>query len=185
VVSAGFAGLKDTASARVEKFFDTSVSLEERTSGRANLVAGGWRIFLEHPLGVGTGAFEDAWSTLDQPGVTSRWRVGMQVPAHSAWIMVLAENGFPGMLLFAAYVVSFAVIGLCRSDQRISRLGVFATLVLGTAFLGTEFQSKTVWFVAAGATAMLHGNRAGVRHPVRVARRRRLSTFRPPATADA
>jgi O-antigen ligase len=184
-VAAGFARLEQTASARVEKLFDSKLSFEERTSGRSNLVLGALQIFRDHPLGVGTGAFEDAWSTLEQPGVTNQWRVGMQVPAHSAWIMVLAENGFPGILLFTAYVLSFAAIGLSRSNQRLSRLGLFATIVLATAFLSTEFQSKAVWFVAAAATAMLHSRVAGVAHPARVLRRKRLSGFGRTATVDA
>lgn len=151
-----YAALESNAAARFDKLFDENVSLEERTSGRANLARGGWQMFVKHPLGVGTGAFEDNWAQLEQPETSSQWAAGKFVPAHSAWVMVLAENGLPGILLLTGYVTSFALVGLRRRDPYLMLLGLFVTAMLAIAFMTNEFQGKTLWFAAAGATALLH-----------------------------
>jgi O-antigen ligase len=160
LIAAGVAGkfgaLEANATARFDKMMDSNVSLEERTSGRANLARGGWEMFVRHPLGVGTGAFEDAWASLEQGETSNQWAAGKFVPAHSAWVMVLAENGAPGILLLTMYVCSFAVIGAQRRHAYLVLLGLFVTTLLGVAFMANEVQSKALWFAAAGATAFLH-----------------------------
>ena len=184
-LSAVFSTLDHSAAARFDKLFDPSLSYEERTSGRANLAQAGWALFRQHPLGVGTGAFEDARAELEQPEVTTRWRAGMAVPPHSAWIMVLAENGLPGIVLFLAYVTSFAIVGLRRRDPHLRWIGLFATATLAVAFMFTEFQGKAIWFVAAAATVLLH-HPAGVYAGQSTAvSRRRVGVFPRPTTADA
>jgi hypothetical protein len=155
-VSGHFDALQSDAARRFSKLLDQRMSLEERTSGRGNLALGGWRIFTRHPLGVGTGGFENAWAELEQLDNTTRFAQGRQVPAHSAWVMVLAENGMPGIIIFAMFVGSFAVTGLRRRDPTLRRLGIFTTVMLAAAFMTTEFQSKALWFLAAIVTALLH-----------------------------
>ena len=184
-LSASFRTLNDSATTRFDTLFDSSLSVEERTSGRANLARGGWTLFRQHPLGVGTGAFDDAWAELEQLEVTNRWRVGTPVPPHSAWIMVLAENGIPGISLFVAYVISFAIVGLRRRDPQLLRIGLFATATLGVAFVFTEFQSKAIWFIAAAATVLLHQPTRVYAGPSRIVSRRRVGVFPRPTTADA
>jgi O-antigen ligase len=157
--SGHFDALQADAARRFSKMLDQRMSLEERTSGRGNLALGGWRIFTRHPLGVGTGGFEDAWAELEQIDNSTRFAQGKLVPAHSAWVMVLAENGLPGLVVFTMFVGSFAVIGLRKRDPTLRRLGVFTTIILAAAFGTTEFQSKALWFVAAAATALLHQRR--------------------------
>ena len=154
--SGHFDALQADASRRFGKMLDQRMSLEERTSGRGNLALGGWRIFTRHPLGVGTGGFEDAWAELEQLDNSTRFAQGKLVPAHSAWVMVLAENGLPGVIVFAMFVGSFAVTGMRRRDPTLRRLGIFATVILMAAFMTTEFQSKALWFLAAIVTALLH-----------------------------
>jgi O-antigen ligase len=165
-----FGSLEATATARFGKMLNSDTSLEERTSGRTNLMRGGWQIFLAHPLGVGTGAFEDAWATLEQPETTNRWAAGKFVPAHSAWVMVLAENGLPGILLFAAYVASFAFVALGHRNPHLILLGIFVTAMLAIAFTANEFQGKALWFAAAAATALLHPDTDTARRRARVIR---------------
>jgi O-antigen ligase len=174
-VSGHFDDLQSDAARRFTKLIDARVSLEERTSGRANLALGGWRIFTLHPLGVGTGGFEDAWAELEQLDNSTRFAQGKRVPAHSAWVMVLAENGVPGLIVFTLFVGSFAAAGLRRRDPTLRRLGLFTTVMLAAAFGTTEFQSKALWFVAATATALLHQQQrmAVFRIPVAVRPRRR------------
>jgi O-antigen ligase len=186
IIAAQFGALETTATARFDKLFNADVSLEERTSGRANLMRGGWQIFLKNPFGIGTGSFEDAWSQLEQPETTSQWAAGKQVPPHSAWLMVLVENGVPGILLFIAYVLSFAVAGLRHRDRRLLLMGLFVTSMLAVAFTMNEFQGKALWFAAAAATALLQPLRADTMVAMR-RRRSRMVHARPlvtPVPAD-
>jgi O-antigen ligase len=154
--SGHFDELQADAARRVNKLLDERMTLEERTSGRANLALGGWQLFVQNPMGVGTGGFEDSWSELEQLDNNTRFAPGGHVTAHSAWIMVLAENGVPGIVAFLLYVGSFAVVGMKRRDPTLVRLGLFTSIILAAAFGTTEFQSKALWFVAAATTALLH-----------------------------
>jgi O-antigen ligase len=151
-----FDALQADAARRVNKLLNERMSLEERTSGRANLALGGWQLFVHNPMGVGTGGFADAWAGLEQLDNNTRFAPGSHTSAHSAWIMVLVENGVPGILVFLLYVGSFAVVGLKRRDPTLVRLGVFTSVMLAAAFATTEFQSKALWFVAGASTALLH-----------------------------
>jgi O-antigen ligase len=169
-----FGALEAVASARFDKLFNADLSLEERTSGRANLMRGGWSIFVKHPLGIGTGGFEDAWAGLEQPETVEQWAAGKQVPAHSGWLMVLVENGLPGIALFVTYVASFALAGLRQRDRHLFFLGIFVTVMLAIAFTMNEFQGKALWFAAAAATALLHPDAGPLPHRTRMVRRRPL-----------
>lgn len=193
-IAAHFATFEDSATARFDKLFDSSVPLVERTSGRLNLALGGLRMFLEHPLGVGTGAFENTWAEMEQPETSMQWQAGKFIPPHSAWVMILAENGLPGILLLGGYVVSFALVSLKRREPYLRRIGLFTTVLLAIAFVTQEFQGKVLWFAAAGATTLLHQRawrRAARRVPVpagrrgRAARNRRRRPLATPVPADA
>ena len=129
--------------------------MSSRTSGRSDLALGGWYIFQEHPLGVGTGGFGDAWSTLNRREGLSDFREGARTAAHSAWIRVLAENGIPGILALFGFVFSFAVIGWRRRSSGAFPLGLLVTFTLAVAFLAHEFQGKGLWFLVAGAMTLL------------------------------
>lgn len=144
-----FAGQYVYTEGRLEKMLDPSYTLAERTSGRSDLATAGWEIFLENPLGVGTGGFRYAVSS-------HRLYEGAERPAHSAWVRVLAENGVPGIILLTAYVASFAVIGWKKRDQGLFLTGLLVTVVLTIGFLSKEFQGKGLWFLVAGATVLLH-----------------------------
>ena len=167
VLASRFGALEEGAAARFDKLFNADVSLEERTSGRSVLMRGGWSIFLQHPLGIGTGGFENAWAALEQPETVTQWAAGKQVPAHSGWLMVLVENGLPGITLFVSYVVSFAIVGLRQRDRRLLLLGLFVTVMLAVAFTMNEFQGKALWFAAAAATALMHPEALGMTMPAR------------------
>jgi O-antigen ligase len=184
-LSARFERLEGSAIARFLKVTDQSLSSEERTSGRSNLAAGGWAMFRQNPLGIGTGSFERGWSKLEQPDITSRWRPGMQIPPHSAWVMILAENGIPGIMLFVGYVASFALVGLARHDRYLLRLGLFVTIALSLGFMFTEFQSKALWMLAAAATALLHHRAPAYAQLSRRESARSVATFDRPNIANA
>jgi hypothetical protein len=144
-----FVGQYVYTSGRLEKMLDTSYTLAQRTSGRSNLATAGWEIFLEHPLGVGTSGFRYTISS-------HRLYEGAERPAHSAWIRILAENGVLGIILFTAYVASFAVVGLRKREQGLFFSGLLVTLVLSIGFLSKEFHGKGLWFLVAGSIVLLH-----------------------------
>jgi len=158
-IPAQFTDLQDRALFRIEKLFNSSQSLAKRTSGRSDLVLGGWYIFVDHPLGVGTGGFGSAWANLGRREGLSGFARGVEIPSHSAWMKILAENGIPGIILLVSYVFSYAVVGWRSGDRQLLFLGSLVTVTFCVAWISTEFSSKGLWFLAAGATTMLHRRR--------------------------
>lgn len=134
---------------RLEKTFDTSFTLQSRTSGRNLLAQAGWEIFKESPLGIGTGAYRYRIGDFE-------YLQGREKPAHSAWIKVLAENGILGIILLTAFVLSFTIMGLRAGSYDLLTLGLLVTASLSAAYTTTEFQGKGLWMLAAGVTVILH-----------------------------
>ncbi|HXY29788.1 MAG TPA: O-antigen ligase family protein [Gemmatimonadaceae bacterium] len=155
-VATQFTSMQDVAVHRIDKMLDPTESMTARTSGRWDLALGGIEMFKEHPLGVGTGGFAKGWQDLGVVEGISSFRRGEEFQAHSAWAKTMAENGVPGIVTLVAFVFSFAWVGLRRSDRGLMWLGVLTTLTLATAFLSTEFQAKSLWFIAGGTTILLH-----------------------------
>jgi O-antigen ligase len=150
-----FGNLQEYALHRLGALVDPSRSLSSRTSGRSDLVLGGWYIFQDHPFGVGTGGFASAWAGLGRREGMSGFQEGVPFQAHAGWIKILAENGVPGFALLVTFVLSFAVVGLQRVDRRQRLLGVFTSVVLATAWISTEFQAKGLWLLVAGVITLL------------------------------
>jgi hypothetical protein len=140
---------------RLAKLFDSERSIANRTSGRSDLARIGWSIFLHHPLGIGTGEFVARAANYGAKESLSVFHEGQrELQAHSAWVKTLAENGVPGTLLLAFFVASFAIAGWQRRAGLFG-LGLLASLVLGFAFVSTEFQAKGIWLFAAAVIVML------------------------------
>ena len=154
-VSSHFGNLQEVAVHRLEALVDPTRTLSSRTSGRSDLMLGGWYIFQDHPFGVGTGGFASAWADLGRREGLSGFQEGVLFQAHAGWIKILAENGIPGVLLLVTFVLTFAVSGLRRQDRRLRLLGLFTTIVLTTAWISTEFQAKGLWLLVAGAITLL------------------------------
>jgi hypothetical protein len=136
---------------RVRQLFDSSETMTERSSGRSDLALGAWYIFLDHPFGVGTGGFSTNWAKLGNRKGLSGFDQGEEISAHSGWAKTLAENGLIGFGLLAGFVVSFPATGWRRAGARGFVFGGLVAAVLSLGFLVTEFQSKGLWFLAAGA----------------------------------
>lgn len=149
-LSAQFMEQQAYAISRLQKSFDPTQSLESRTSGRSNIAMAGWIVFLENPLGVGTGGFET--------GVEETEAMFSGRPAHSAWVKVLAENGIPGIIIMTAYILSFTVVGWKKRhlDLHYFFLGLLVTSVFATSFIAKEFEGKSMWLLAAGVTVIFH-----------------------------
>jgi O-antigen ligase len=154
-VASQFVEQESEAVHRFDKLLDSRRSWTSRTSGRSDLALGGWYTFQEHPLGIGTGGFANAWVNLRQREGLSVFREGVYTPAHSGWIKILTENGVPGVLFFSAFVFSFAGIGWRRRREGLFLLGLLVTLSLSVAFLADEFQGKGLWFLAAAVMTVM------------------------------
>jgi O-antigen ligase len=150
-----FPDFEQGAIARWEEFSDSRRSLSYRTNSRSDLARDGWQIFLENPLGVGTGGFSEVWETSGLFTGVSRFQQPDTAAAHSGWIKVLAENGVPGIVLLVAYVCSFAWIGWRRRSEGVLPLAVLTTVIFGVTLISFEFQFKAIWFAAAGTTILL------------------------------
>jgi len=159
-----FTDLETKALDRIGLLLNSQERLVNRTSGRSVLLVSGWNIFLKHPLGVGTGGFAVARVDLNlTTGQLSGWRAREEKAAHAGWIKILAENGLPGFALMSAYVLSFAVCGWRSRNRDALLLGLVVTLGLGLGLVSTEYQSKGLWFLAAGATALLSARGSATR----------------------
>ncbi|HVN56632.1 MAG TPA: O-antigen ligase family protein [Anaerolineaceae bacterium] len=133
---------------RVQRLFNPNLSLASRTSQRSDLASGGIQLFLENPLGVGTGSFESEFANID---IYSRIK-----PAHSAWVKVLAENGVLGIFLMVAFLLSFVVVGWKKRKEDLFLIGLLVGLSFAVVFISKEFQGKGLWFLAAGGIFLLH-----------------------------
>ena len=88
--------------------FDSDRPFQDRIIDRRVIMSAGWRIFLDNPLGVGTGSFGIHFARQDIGGHGFE---GQFRAPHSAWTKVLAENSIPGVVALAAYMLSFAYTG--------------------------------------------------------------------------
>jgi O-Antigen ligase len=154
------------------------------TSGRANLVSGGVHLFAQRPVyGYGSGSFPKAY----RKHVKTR-KAPVSV-SHTEPITVAAEQGFVGLALYAALVVTALgtmTSGLRRSLSRLSAravaraatLATFVALFVHTMAYAGFYEDPITWvLLAAGvslATAdqapppLLSGGRAGERRRSRV-----------------
>ncbi len=155
-VTSLFADLQGVMDERLAKLVDPTRSLANRTSGRSDLALAGWIVFLEHPLGVGTGGFALAGEEVGQRENLTLYRGRGATQAHSAWIKTLAENGVPGIVLLAGFVGSFARDGIPAAARGPLRLrGPRRPPSSRVSFLSSEFQAKGLWLFVAAAIVVL------------------------------
>lgn len=110
------------------------------TSGRSEIWAGAWDLFLRHPLeGVGLGSFPTAYSQLT--GDIPR-------DSHNAYIGQLAEKGIIGFVLFFALMASIGYSAFIRRDWRNISVAWWSTSALVIAS-GGLMRGKEVWIVWA------------------------------------
>ncbi|MEP7353428.1 MAG: O-antigen ligase family protein [Acidobacteriota bacterium] len=148
-----FPSLQDYAVKRFLKIFDSQVSLKSRTSGRSDVAIVGWGIFLQHPLGVGTGGFPTAYGQADADEMAF---AGIEKQAHSGWVKTLVENGVLGAITLGWYVFSFLFSGQRGNKRGFTSLGIIVTATIAVSLLGSEFQGKGLWYLACGATVLLN-----------------------------
>jgi hypothetical protein len=152
-----FGDLQEQSFERFGLLFNDGESARARTSGRYDLAAGAWRMFREHPFGIGTGAFPTAWKNVNSiEGQREFYATDKKVSAHAGWMRILAENGVVGFALLAAYLGSFAFEGWRRRDDGVLPIGLLVTIALGVAFTSFNLEGKGIWLLTSGATVLLH-----------------------------
>ncbi len=155
IITNQFDALRQNTIGRIERALDPNYSLLKRTNGRSDLIKAGWNIFLNNPMGVGTGGFAPAWAELGtmEGELTFRY-VGVEFQSHSGWIKVIAENGIPGILLFGGFVLSFTITAWRKKS--FPTAGLLVSSFLTIALMTTEFQGKGLWYLAAGGIVLIN-----------------------------
>ncbi len=62
----------------------------------------------------------------------------------------------PWFSVLFGYVYSFAYIGWKKRREGLLFIGILPSAAFTVAYLTSEFQSKGLWFLAAGVTMLLH-----------------------------
>ncbi|MBY0496297.1 MAG: putative O-glycosylation ligase, exosortase A system-associated [Cyanobacteria bacterium] len=137
-----------------QQFWDrmsTITAPEDRdssTEGRLHF----WQVAVamanDHPLtGVGHSAYPRAYNQYDW----TAGEFGLNRAVHSAWFGVLAELGYPGLLLFGAIVLSS--LRACRRVRRAARRGEVPA-AMGPYAVALE--SSLVAFIIGGSFVSFH-----------------------------
>jgi O-antigen ligase len=128
-------------------------STSNATSGRTKLISGGLELFAERPLqGYGPGSFEREYKR--HSGASAQ---NATSASHTIPVTVAAEQGIPGLavyaaLLLAAFAVLFRRAG--RSPPRIAIAACFAALVLHTWTYADFLEDPFTWALLAIGLAL-------------------------------
>jgi O-antigen ligase len=129
------------------------------TGGRASLVTGGLRIAKQNPLlGVGVGGFKRAYGALHH----LKGKEPKKAASHDTPVTVAAEEGAPGLLLYAWLVVaalglSFRRLGRRFDTRAATTFGVlFAAIFVHSLAYADFFEDPTTWGLF-GAIALAAG----------------------------
>jgi len=151
-------------------------STSNATSGRTKLIEGGLELFAERPLqGYGSGSFETEYKR--HGGASAQ---NATSASHTIPVTVAAEQGLPGLLVYAALLLAaFFVLfrGAGRSPPRMALAACFAALVLHTWTYADFLEDPFTWALLAIGLALA----ADAQQPVLPGRRARGA----PATATA
>ncbi len=119
-------------------------SVNNATSGRANLVRGGIDLFADRPLaGFGSGSFADQYQAHQATSVASSTSASHTIP-----ITVAAEQGIVGLILYAALVLCcFGVLFHCvgRAPPRIALAVCFTALLVHTMAYADFLEDPITW----------------------------------------
>jgi O-antigen ligase len=142
-----------------------AIPLADGIGSRGKLLSEGLAIAVDHPvLGVGLGGFKEAYAERLE---LSR-RAPPKAASHTTPVTVAAETGFPGLLLFAWFVVAAAWAAfrrpregatLPRATGWAAGLAVVA-IVVQSCFYNAFFEDPMVWG-SLGLVALVAAVRAG------------------------
>jgi O-antigen ligase len=134
----------------------SSDSLDDATSGRADLMRGGVELALERPLtGFGSGSFQEEYRSAEK--ASSRQATSA---SHTIPITVWAEQGVIGLAAYVA-VLALALVRLLRGAAgdpvRAVIAAGFAALVLHTWLYAAFLEDPVTWTLLALGTALAAG----------------------------
>jgi O-antigen ligase len=119
-------------------------SVNNATSGRANLVRGGIDLFADRPLaGFGSGSFADQYQAHQATSVASSTSASHTIP-----ITVAAEQGSVGLILYIALVICcFGVLfyRVGRAPPRIAIAACFTALLVHTMAYADFLEDPITW----------------------------------------
>jgi len=128
-------------------------SVDNATSGRADLIAGGARLFAERPLeGHGSAAFAREYRRAEEVSAQKATSASHTIP-----ITVAAEQGVGGVLAYLA-LLGFAAVRLFRgaraSVARAVVAAAFAALVVHTLLYAAFLEDPLSWALLGVGTAL-------------------------------
>lgn len=140
------------------KTFGLNQGVNGASSGRANLITGGARMFARRPVwGYGSGAFVREYRR-QHPALAA----GVSA-SHTIPVTIAAEQGLIGLLVYLALVLSAFVVLLraTRSDPaRAAIAAAFLALVFHTMLYADFLEDPSTWvLLAAGVALALEGQR--------------------------
>jgi O-antigen ligase len=145
------------------------------SSGRANLVTGGLKLFADRPLwGYGSGSFEKEYGRHNK-------HAGSLTASHTIPVTIAAEQGLIGEVPYVAFVVValVALLGGARSDPARAAIGAaFLALVFHTMLYADFLEDPVAWALLGAGMALARA----APQPVAEPRRARAPTVAP-ATA--
>lgn len=130
----------------IARTHDQSRLADVSVSERAQLQQDAKRIISEHPLrGVGIGAYLPVLMNLDADQPTYRYQ-----PVHNTWLLLWAELGVAGLLLFAAWLIAVMVsaktVAKSLLQQDIPSMPFTFTVIPFLSALGVMFYFDHFWF---------------------------------------
>jgi O-antigen ligase len=142
------------------------------SSGRANLVTGGLKLFADRPLwGYGSGSFSTEYRNHNK-------HVGTLSESHTIPVTIAAEQGLIGEVAYVAFVVVALVALLrgARADPARAAIGAaFLALVFHTMLYADFLEDPVTWALLGAGMAL---GRA-VPQPAPARRRTRATTVAP------
>ncbi len=146
-------------------------SVDNATSGRANLVRGGIDLFAKRPLaGFGSGSFAQEYRAHQAATVASSTSA-----SHTTPITVAAEQGIVGLCLYLALVLcSLGVLfsGAGRSPPQISLAACFVALLVHTMAYADFLEDPITWALLGVGIALARQSACGDRAGAALVRRR-------------
>jgi putative inorganic carbon (HCO3(-)) transporter len=158
--------------------FGLNQGLNGASSGRANLISGGARMFAQRPVyGYGSGAFVTQYRRENKVGPNSL------AASHTIPVTVAAEQGLVGEVAYLVLVIS-ALLALFRGARadpvRGAVAAAFLALLLHTMLYADFLEDPTTWTLLAIGAALAVQRRQSEPAAAAADRRRRRTV---PATA--
>jgi hypothetical protein len=115
----------------------------------------GWKLFLENPMGIGTGAFRARSAGFYDPALERFYSRGKA--AHSGWVQILAENGVIGAGVLIVYVTSFTWSGFLRRRYHgLLAAGFIVSGSIAIRLVAVDFSALGTWWLVGGAIFLFY-----------------------------